>query len=171
MGRSGATLLWSSSVTGCLRGMRFSRLTPTNQSGKKHTSLDPSAVVYVFRVFDIVRVAMGTEFAQCALTWVRQRLYLFERYLKRNLQGYRIKPHGQLVLVSYVHYCTSTPSLSTSWSRTTLQGGLAPGIPNLQTSFPLRCLQRLSLPYIATRQCHWHDNRYTSGTSTPVLSY
>src|SRR3546814_147980 len=85
--------------------------------------------------------------------------------------GYRIKPHGQLVLVSCAHYCASTPSLSTSWSRTTLQGGQAPGIPNLQTSFPLRCLQRLSLPYIATRQCHWHDNRYTSGTSTPVLSY
>ena len=97
---------------------------------------------------------------------------LFERHLKsHNLQGYRIKPHGQLVLVSYMHCCTYTPSLSTSWSRTTLQGGLAPGIPNLQTSFPLRCLQRLSLPYIATRQCHWHDNRYTSGTSTPVLSY
>src|SRR3546814_16701868 len=88
-----------------------------------------------------------------------------------NLQGYRIKPHGQLVLVSCAHYCASIPSLSTSWSRTTLQGGQAPGIPNLQTSFPLRCLQRLSLPYIATRQCHWHDNRYTSGTSTPVLSY
>ncbi len=37
-----------------------------------------------------------------------------------NLQGYRIKPHGQLVLVSCMHCCTSTPSLSTSWSRTTL---------------------------------------------------
>ena len=35
-------------------------------------------------------------------------------------QGYRDKPHGQLVLVSLTHYCASTPSLSTSWSRTTL---------------------------------------------------
>ena len=35
-------------------------------------------------------------------------------------QGYRIKPHGQLVLVSLTHYCASTPSLSTSWSSTTL---------------------------------------------------
>jgi len=25
-----------------------------------------------------------------------------------------VKPHGQLVLVSFIHYCTSTPSLSTS---------------------------------------------------------
>src|SRR5690606_772146 len=88
-----------------------------------------------------------------------------------NHQGYRIKPHGQLVSVSSTHYCASTPDLSTSWSRTALQGSQAPGRSNLQTSFPLRCLQRLSLPYIATRQCHWHDNRYTRGTSIPVLSY
>jgi hypothetical protein len=27
---------------------------------------------------------------------------------------YMVKPHGQLVLVSFIHYCTSTPSLSTS---------------------------------------------------------
>ena len=108
----------------------------------------------------------------CIRIWIAfQSMFLMYDTRTLNLKGYRIKPHGQLVLVSYVHYCTSTPSLSTSWSRTTLQGGQAPGIPNLQTSFPLRCLQRLSLPYLATRQCHWHDNRYTSGTSTPVLSY
>src|SRR5215210_3493406 len=41
----------------------------------------------------------------------------------------------------------------------------------LEASFPLRCFQRLSLPYIATRRCPWQDNRYTRGTSTPVLSY
>lgn len=35
----------------------------------------------------------------------------------------------------------------------------------------LRCFQRLSLPNIATRQCHWRDNRNTRGSSTPVLSY
>ncbi len=27
---------------------------------------------------------------------------------------YMVKPHGQLVLVSFMHYCTSTSSLSTS---------------------------------------------------------
>ena len=42
-------------------------------------------------------------------------------------QNYRIKPHGQLVLVSLTHYCASTPSLSTSWSSTTLQGARGPG--------------------------------------------
>src|SRR5919107_1965716 len=45
------------------------------------------------------------------------------------------------------------------------------GRPYLEASFPLRCFQRLSLPYIATRRCPWQDNRYTRGTSTPVLSY
>ena len=88
-----------------------------------------------------------------------------------DCQGYRDKPYGQLVLVSLMHYCTSTPSLSTSWSRTTLQGAQGSGKSHLKASFPLRCFQRLSLPNLATRQCHWRDNRYTRGSSTPVLSY
>ena len=50
-------------------------------------------------------------------------------------------------------------------------GGLRLGIPYLEVSFPLRCFQRLSVPDIATRRCHWHDNRNTSGPSTRVLSY
>ena len=86
-------------------------------------------------------------------------------------QGYRVKPHGQLVLVSSSGYPLCTPSLSTSWSRTTLQGSQAPGRSHLQASFPLRCFQRLSLPHIATRQCDWRHNRYTRDASTPVLSY
>ena len=84
---------------------------------------------------------------------------------------YRIKPYEQLVSVSLTSHNASTPDLSTSWSRTTLQGGLASGKTYLQAGFPLRCFQRLSLPDIATRQCDWHHNRYTSGPSTPVLSY
>ena len=42
---------------------------------------------------------------------------------------------------------------------------------HLAASFALICFQRLSLPDIATRQCPWRDNRYTSGRSDPVLSY
>ena len=41
----------------------------------------------------------------------------------------------------------------------------------LEVGFPLRCFQRLSHPNIATRQCHWRDNRNTRGSSTLVLSY
>ena len=50
-------------------------------------------------------------------------------------------------------------------------GALWPGRSHLGARFPLRCFQRLSLPYIATRRCHWRDNRNTRDTSTPVLSY
>ncbi len=42
---------------------------------------------------------------------------------------------------------------------------------HLGTGFPLRCFQRLSLPDIANRRCHWRDSRDTSGQSDPVLSY
>ena len=45
------------------------------------------------------------------------------------------------------------------------------GIPGFEGGFPLRCLQRLSCPFIATQHCRWHDNWSTSGTFTPVLSY
>ena len=33
---------------------------------------------------------------------------------------YRVKPHGQLVSVSYTYHYASTPDLSTLWSTTTL---------------------------------------------------
>lgn len=45
------------------------------------------------------------------------------------------------------------------------------GRTRFEVGFPLRCLQRLSLPYIATLQCGWRHNRSTRGTSIPVLSY
>src|SRR5437773_12566500 len=45
----------------------------------------------------------------------------FTATLVRRTQGYRIKPHGQLVSVSLTHYCASTPDLSTRWSAATLQ--------------------------------------------------
>jgi len=54
----------------------------------------------------------------------------------------------------------------TWWSSTALMGK-----SDLEASFALRCFQRLSLPHLATRRCHWRDNRYTRGASAPVLSY
>src|SRR5687768_13163519 len=88
-----------------------------------------------------------------------------------EIHNYGVKPHGPLVPVSSTRYRASTPGLSTWWSATTLQGGQASGRSHLQARFPLRCFQRLSLPHIATRRCDWRHNRYTSGASTPVLSY
>ena len=45
------------------------------------------------------------------------------------------------------------------------------GIVGLEGGFTLRCLQRLSLPDLATRLCSWRNNRCTRGQSIPVLSY
>ena len=40
------------------------------------------------------------------------------------------------------------------------------GKSHLEVGFTLRCLQRLSLPYLATQLCHWRDNWCTIGLST-----
>jgi hypothetical protein len=83
-----------------------------------------------------------------------------------------VKPHGRLGSVSS-EAITSFPLL------TYRRGGLPrpfrgvklPGRVHLGDSFPLRCFQRLSVPIIATRRCHWRDSRDTSGSSDSVLSY
>ena len=45
------------------------------------------------------------------------------------------------------------------------------GRTSFEVGFPLRCLQRLSRPHIATLHCRWRDNSSTRGVFTPVLSY
>ena len=63
-----------------------------------------------------------------------------------------------------------TSGLSTPCSvggLTHLRGGK----PHLETCFPLRCIQRLSLPNVANQPCPWRDNWHTRGSSIPVLSY
>src|SRR6185503_5322623 len=50
-------------------------------------------------------------------------------------------------------------------------GVLRLGRSHLVEGFTLRCIQRFSLPDVATRRCRWRDNRYTRGPSNPVLSY
>jgi len=45
------------------------------------------------------------------------------------------------------------------------------GRSHLEVGFPLRCIQRLSLPKIATQHCTWRHNWYTRASSIPVLSY
>ena len=92
----------------------------------------------------------------------------------RNLIFPLLPSSGQaldrLVTVSSMHCCTSTPTLSTSSSSRGLTS-LKNGISHLEGGFTLRCLQRLSLPGLATLPWLWQTNRYTSGPSIPVLSY
>ena len=74
------------------------------------------------------------------------------------LLGYAL---DRLVTVSSMHYCTSTSALSTSSSSRGLTTCV--GISHLEGGFTLRCLQRLSLPDLATLPCRW------STTDTPVV--
>src|SRR5215217_9432553 len=161
MGRGGTNSLWSSGMTCRFPGaQRFAPLRrQATQTGRSIWSC-----LLQQRLAAAINdpVMQGCEVSRRTCT---------AHSVHHNRQGYRDKPHGQLVLVSLTHYCASTPSLSTSWSRTTLQQAQGLGKSHLKASFPLRCFQRLSLPNLATRQCHWRDNRYTRGSSTPVLSY
>ena len=45
------------------------------------------------------------------------------------------------------------------------------GSSRFEVGFPLRCLQRLSRPHLATLHCDWRHNSSTRGASIPVLSY
>ena len=40
-----------------------------------------------------------------------------------------------------------------------------------EAGFPLRCLQRLSIPHVATLHRRWRDDRSTRDAFAPVLSY
>ena len=72
---------------------------------------------------------------------------------------------GLLVLLGYdITALTPAAYLRSSLLRPSRKSHLGDG-------FALRCFQCLSLPYLATRLCNWRHNRYTSGTSVPVLSY
>ena len=77
-----------------------------------------------------------------------------------------IKPIERLVPVSSTRRRAYTSGLSTWSSSTALIGST-----RFEVGFPLRCLQRLSRPYIATLHCGWRHNCSTRGTSIPVLSY
>ncbi len=104
------------------------------------------------------------------------RFNLYQAYLSmslppKHLRRCKVKPHGSLVPVSSTHRCAYTPGLSTSSSSTFLQDSQGVRRTHLGASFVLRCFQHLSLPHLATGQCHWHDNPNTSDASTPVLSY
>src|SRR5690554_8058885 len=101
---------------------------------------------------------------------VKARTYVLP-YSPKHLRCCMVKPHGQLVRVSSTHYYASTPRLSTLSSSTALQDNYMSVRAYLEARFPLRCFQRLSIPNVATGQCHWHDNPNTSGSFTPVLSY
>ena len=102
-----------------------------------------------------------------------EETFKFEKKLKhcRNLNlQIEVQALGQLVSVSWMHYCTYTSDLSTCSLQVTLLIW-NDGISHLEARFTLRCLQRLSKPHAATQLCPWQNNWCTGGASDPVLSY
>jgi hypothetical protein len=89
-----------------------------------------------------------------------------DRRERKYGQASRLISIGQLNVLPRFH----TRPIAWSSSRS-LQGSCDPGRSHLVEGFTLRCLQRFSLPDVATRRCRWRDNRYTRGPSNPVLSY
>jgi hypothetical protein len=83
--------------------------------------------------------------------------------------------YGQASRLISIGKLNVSPRLHTrpiTWSSSrSLQGSCDPGRSHLVEGFTLRCIQRFSLPDVATRRCRWRDNRYTRGPSNPVLSY
>ena len=85
------------------------------------------------------------------------------------------KLYGQASRLISIGKLNVSPRLHTrpiAWSSSrSLQRPCGLGRSHLVEGFTLRCLQRFSLPDVATRRYRWRDNRYTRGPSIPVLSY
>ena len=87
-------------------------------------------------------------------------------------KGGVVKPHGRLGWVSSETIAgLPLPTYRRGGLPRPFRGLKVPGRVHLGDGFPLRCFQRLSVPIIATRRCHWRDSRDTSGSSDSVLSY
>ena len=84
----------------------------------------------------------------------------------------RVKPHGRLGRLR-LEPLAGLPRAAYRRSRLLrpFRELKAPGRIHLGGRFPLRCVQRLSPPTIATRRCNWRHSRDTSGSSDSVLSY
>ena len=84
--------------------------------------------------------------------------------LVKRKNVYKTKPHALLVPLGSTHRCAYTRGLSRSWSTTWLQN-IAIGRACLGGGLALRCLQRLSVPYIATRRAAG------ATTATPLVGH
>ena len=141
MGRGGTNSLWSSGMRGCCADL-WSAQPIWGRSSRVHSWWSASLLpVLLWVVFVTTYIRHNTD-----LNLVCELPPPFGGGVQVSAQaltltdtkhtGYRIKPYGQLVSVSLMHYCTSTPDLSTSWSRTTLQGARSSRDISSQGEFP-----------------------------------
>ena len=81
------------------------------------------------------------------------------------LSNHRLISTGQLHVLPRFHIRPINPVVWLGASRPKAWKS------HLEAGFPLRCFQRLSIPNVANQRCSWRNNRYTRGSSNPVLSY
>ena len=103
----------------------------------------------------------GSDSRGCAGLCSCDRACLARRWITRDDQACRAISTGPLSALLHVH--------ARPIDVVVFHG--PQGRPRFEGGFPLRCLQRLSRPYIAMLHCRWRDNSSTRGTFIPVLSY
>ena len=128
---------------------------------------DQSPTKYIIHTFKTTyMLTFPWELTSCVADWV---LYSAGVTSWLRLSAFWSSPHpisnSQLHTLLHFHLCPIYLIVS--------QGSyfLMDGISHLGGGFTLRCLQRLSLPDLATWPWLWQANRSTSGPSIPVLSY
>ena len=103
--------------------------------------------VYFDRSADRIRLAAAADQAR---TWIT-RAIKFNRAISTGKLNASPRLHTQPINVVVFHG--------------------SQGSTRFEVGFPLRCLQRLSRPYVATLHCGWRHNSSTRGMFIPVLSY
>ena len=142
MGRSGTKPLWSPNIN-CQMGKPF--------------------INFLFSTLFCLISEMNVFISKlylCFTLFYCKVLQMIESSLTSNQYGLASR------VTALLHPTYQRPGLERLFRRIKSSGK-----SHLQASFALRCFQRLSLPNLATRRCDWRHNRYTRGSSTPVLSY
>src|SRR4029079_15233075 len=85
--------------------------------------------------------------------------------------GIKYGQASRLISIVYLHTSLCFHTRPITWSSSRSLQSLTAGRSHLVEGFTLRCLQRFSLPHVATERYPWQDNSYTRGASIPVLSY
>ena len=124
MGRSGSTSLLSPSNSFDVSDTSYSELTKLARyrlcylvfqiAALCYTKLAMTRAITIFPGYTIIY--SPSQIAACSNIILNKSIVI-------DLSNNRVKPHGILVSVSLMHYCTSTPDLSTSQSSTNLQVG------------------------------------------------
>ncbi len=139
-------------------GIGSYRLAESHQAGKKRIGIE-AKWIFVGKI-GIRQSAFGSRdlhpTADCLLPTAYFQLFEYE-----NNQAERAISTGKL---------NALPRLHTRPINVVVFHGSS-GRTRLEAGFPLRCLQRLSIPHIATLHCGWRHNRSTRDVFTPVLSY